>query len=170
MHDWLSVSEIGFALTNSDVVSTRVVLQVWRTRVYDSATSSINFVYEGESNIIPSQVIREALRILEKTTYTMVVSDNTMKEFFNWLNYIGSMPRLGLLKRANLRSEWNFFDYITRAFTRKCTNFDVNTQTSQQIGYSLITRTNFDFGHYLVHAIGDRIKSNVTKVYFTRFI
>lgn len=33
IQDCLSVSEIGFSLTNPDIISARAVLQVWRTGV-----------------------------------------------------------------------------------------------------------------------------------------
>lgn len=104
IHDWLSVIEIEFAHTNLDVVSARAVLQVWRTGVYNSVTFSITFEHDCESKIITSQVV-EALQIPANTKYTIYVSDNTMREFFNGLNYRENMARLGLLKRTDLRRE-----------------------------------------------------------------
>lgn len=84
---------------------------------------------------------------------------------------MGSMTRLGL-RMANLRRECNvFFDCIRRTLiASKCTNFDVITQISQQIEYSLIIGTNFDIGHNIVNPIGERINSYANNIYFTLYI
>lgn len=48
------------------------------------------------------------------------------------------LAKLGQLKKPGLRKEWNlYFDYITRAFSNKYTNFDSLPIISRQIRYSL---------------------------------
>lgn len=81
------------------------------------------------------------------------------------------MLRLGKIIWLKFRMELNFyFDYIIRAFTSKCTNFDVINQISEQVGYSLICSTSFDFGRHILHAIGERINVDREKIYFSRFL
>lgn len=63
-----------------------------------------------------------------------------------------------------------YFDYIGRAFTTKCSNFDLITQVIQHIGYSIIFGFHYDFGNNLLTAIGERIASHRTQVYITRFL
>lgn len=73
------------------------------------------------------------------------------------IHYSDDMSRLRLLKRPKLWREWNFFsDCIGRAFITKCFNFDALTQTTQQIGYSLIVGYDYDFGRNIVKFIGER--------------
>lgn len=72
---------------------------------------------------------------------------------------------------SKLWKEWNFFfDTIGKCFMNKCSNFNALTQTTQQIGYSLITNDNFDYGHLLGEYIGNRIYESMSIIYFGRFL
>lgn len=78
---------------------------------------------------------------------------------------------MGHLVRTKLRKEWNFFfDTIGKCFSNKYSNFEALTQTSQHIGYSLISNDNYDFAPKLLEYIGIRIKDNINVVYTTRFV
>lgn len=113
----------------------------------------------------------QALGIHVHTSYLVSITDGSIRTFIEKIGYNGVMTRLGLLTRPKLRREWNFyFNYIRRAFTIKCRNFNAITQTTQQIWYSLIFDYNYDFNHNLIHALGDRIKYYSTKVYFPKFL
>ena len=88
----------------------------------------------------------------------------------NFFGYSGSTERMGDLKRPNLCKEWSFFyDFITRAFGNKCSNFDAVPLFSQQIGYSLIHNLKFDIATPVLRFIGERRKENRNIVHYARF-
>ncbi|KAK1365405.1 hypothetical protein POM88_040966 [Heracleum sosnowskyi] len=86
------------------------------------------------------------------------------------IGYSGSLARTGNLKRPLLRKEWSFFfDCITRAFGKKCTNWDAIPIDSLQIGYSLLYDAHFDFAILVLNNIGEKMTENRGVVYFARF-
>ncbi|KAK1360566.1 hypothetical protein POM88_045040 [Heracleum sosnowskyi] len=86
------------------------------------------------------------------------------------IGYSGSLARTGNLKRPLLRKEWSFFfDCITRAFGKKCTNWDAIPIDNLQIGYSLLYDAHFDFSRLVLNNIGEKMTENRGVVYFTRF-
>lgn len=102
--------------------------------------------------------------------YTFLTWDEEIRHFFNLIGYEGSLAKIGQIKRPGPRKEWNFyFDCITRAFSSKCTNFDALSIMTQQIGYSLIYDTHYDFCKVLLNFIGDRLSADRETVYYVRF-
>ena len=86
------------------------------------------------------------------------------------IGYDKSLSKLGHLKRPYIRREWSyFFDYITRAFANKCSNFDAIPILSQQIGYALLNQTYSDYATAILDFIGDRMNEDPNTVYFARF-
>ena len=86
------------------------------------------------------------------------------------LGYERTLEKLGQLKRSYIRRECSFFfDYITKAFANKCSNFDAIPIFSQQIGYALINQTDFDYASVVLGFIGDRMTENRNTVYFSTF-
>ncbi|KAL8133306.1 hypothetical protein AgCh_008680 [Apium graveolens] len=125
VQDLLAHSEIGYALTQPQVISSQQVLTFWWTGHFDNGGAT---------------------------------------------GYEKSLAKLGQLKRTHIRKEWSFFfDCITKAFTNKCSNFDVIPIMSQHIGYAIIHQTHFDFASAVLGFIGDRMTEDRNVVYFARF-
>ena len=171
--DFLRSSPIGYALTHPEEISGKSVLQIWQNAVVDVSGTSviIKFTYdEKEYSITPSVVVK-ALQLPEVSSYDLSYPDDLIREFIGSLGYNGDRSKLGKLVRAKLRKEWNFFfDCIGKCFTNKCSNYDALTQTTQQIGYSIVHNLNFDIASKLLEYIGIRITENTKTVYFNRFL
>ncbi|KAK1397460.1 hypothetical protein POM88_007323 [Heracleum sosnowskyi] len=86
------------------------------------------------------------------------------------IGYSGPLSKIGQLKRPLLRKEWSFFfDCITRAFGKKCTNWDAIPTDNLQIGYSLLYGSQFDVARLVLTNIGEKMLENRNVVYFSRF-
>lgn len=116
-------------------------------------------------------VLCEALHIPVHNLYYIFIWHDIIRCFMTSISYDEIMARLGQLKRPCLKMEWDFyFKCITRAFTNICTDFDVITQISQQIGCSLIHGFHYNFGRNILSFITERMIENRTKVYYARFV
>lgn len=129
IQDFLLSSEVGFTLINPPVISRRQVLEFWRTANFDdggdNGIPSIVFSHGDEDMVVTPTTVRAALHLPNHESYTIYTGDSPMRDFFTSISYSGPLDKMGQLKRLGLRKEWNFyFDYITRAFSKNCTNFD----------------------------------------------
>ncbi|KAL8116656.1 hypothetical protein AgCh_022995 [Apium graveolens] len=166
-------SEIGYALTQPQTISSQQVLTFWRTRIFDdggaTGTPSIVFEVNDVEHVVTPGAVRKALHLPEGSTFS-TVEDPVLQQLMASLGYEKSLGKLGQLKRANIKKEWSyFFDCITKAFANKCSNFDAIPIMSQQIGCALIHQTHFDFSSVVLGFIGDRMIENRNVVYFARF-
>ena len=115
--------------------------------------------------------VRKALHLPEDVEFTPAIGEELLQNMMASLGYEKSLARMGTLVRKHLRKEWSFFfDCLTRAFGNKCTNFDAIPSLSQQIGYSLLHSTHFDYARTILCFIGDRMQEDPHCVYFARFV
>ncbi|XP_074332607.1 glycolipid transfer protein 2-like isoform X2 [Apium graveolens] len=136
--DFLTSSDIGFALTEPTSISGVQVLEFWRSGVYDNggAHGSPSLIFSSGENeyVVTLSTVRQALQLPEDCVYS-TVDDSVLQNMMVSLGYEGTLTKLGQLKRSFIRREWSFFfDCITKAFANKCTNFDAIPIFSQQIG------------------------------------
>ena len=133
VQNFLKSSSIGYALVQPESISITVVIAIWSTAEVEE--EAIKFKYADQEYVITPEVVRQALRLHEVTSFAPLYPDEEIKSFINSLGYNGDTSKLGKLVRAKLRKEWNFyFDCIAKCFTNKSSNFDALTQTAQQIG------------------------------------
>lgn len=152
IQDYLSISPIGFDLTNPSTVSARVVLHIWRTVEYFDGDANrapnISFMHDGKTLYITPKMVVETLHLPDVQAHVESYPDEVIRTFLMKIGYIGYLSRHGKLTRPNLHREWSFyFDYIGRAFTTKCTNFNAIIHTTQHVGYSLIHGYDYNFGY-----------------------
>lgn len=92
IQEFLSISDVGFALTNPDEISARALLKIWRTEVYADGGAnqapSITFMHENELKVIIPRVVCEALGIHVHTAYNVSIPDDTIRTFFSQLGYL----------------------------------------------------------------------------------
>ena len=169
VQDFLRTSSIGYALVQPETISPTAVIAIWSTAEVEE--EAIKFKYADKEYVITSEVIRQALRLPEVTSYAPLYPDETIKSFIHSLGYNGDTSKLGKLVRAKLRKEWNFyFDCIAKCFTNKSSNFDALTQTAQQIGYCLYKNTDFDYASLIFEYISMRLNDKRQVIYFSRFL
>ena len=145
IQDFLTSSDIGYALTQPDAVSGTQVLEFWRSGVYDDGgaqgSPSIIFSSGEDEYVVTLSTVRQALQLPENCVYS-TVEDPVLQNMMASLGYERTLAKLGQLKRSYIRREWSFFfDCITKTFANKCFNFDAIPIFSQQIGYALINQT-----------------------------
>ncbi|KAK1361759.1 hypothetical protein POM88_046233 [Heracleum sosnowskyi] len=141
--NFLAQSDIGQALVEPTRLSGTQIKAFWETGVYD----------DGDFN-----------------AFTISVGDSDLQRMMREIGYSGPLARTGNLKRPFLRKEWSFFfNCITRAFGKKCTNWDAIPIDSLQIGYSLLYGAHFDFARLVLNNIGEKMTENRNVVYFARF-
>ncbi|KAL8120418.1 hypothetical protein AgCh_017557 [Apium graveolens] len=138
VQDFLANSEIGYALTQPQTISSQQVLTFWRTGIFDdggaTGTPSIVFEVNDVEHVVTPGAVCKALHLPEGCTFS-TVEDPVLQHLMASLGYEKSLGKLGQLKRENIRKEWSFFfDCITKAFANKCSNFDAISIMSQQIG------------------------------------
>ncbi|KAK1366700.1 hypothetical protein POM88_042261 [Heracleum sosnowskyi] len=172
--NFLAQSTIGHALVEPAHLSGLQIKAFWETGVYDdggeTGTPSIVFEFEEQEYVVTPGTIRAALGFGEFTAYTISVGDVDLQRMMTEIGYSGPITRIGQLKRPFLRKEWSFFfDCITRAFGKKCTNWDAIPIDNLQIGYSLLYNTNYDFARLVLSNIGEKMTENRGVVYFARF-
>ena len=175
IQDFLANSEIGFALTQPEQISPDQVLTFWRTGLYDDGgrhgTPSIVFTVQEVEYVVTPLTVRKALHLPEDVNFTPAVGLELLQNMMASLGYEESLASMGQLVRKHIRREWGFFfDCITKAFGNKCSNFDALPILSQQIGYSLIHSTHFDYARTILCYIGDRMTEDPQCVYFARFV
>ncbi|KAK1373624.1 hypothetical protein POM88_029817 [Heracleum sosnowskyi] len=141
--NFLVQSDIGYALVEPAKLSGLQIKAFWETGVYDdrgeSGTPSTVFEFEEQEFVVTPTTVRDALGFEDFNAYTISVGDAELQRMMREIGYTGSLARTGNLKRPLLRKEWSFFfDSITRAFGKKCTNWDAIPIDSLQIGYSLL--------------------------------
>ena len=169
VQDFLKSSSIGYALVQPETISTSAVIFIWSTA--EVQEDSIKFTYADKEYVITPEVVRQALKLPEVTSYAPSYPDDEIKNFIESLGYNGDTSKLGKLVRAKLRKEWNFyFDCITKCFTNKSSNFDALTQTAQQIGYCLFNNTDFDYASLILEYISMRLNDKRQVIYFSRFL
>ena len=118
--------------------------------------------------MVTVSTVRQALHLPEDCIFS-TVEEPALQQMMANLGYEKLLSKLGQLKRLYIRKEWSFyFDYITRTFANKCSNFDGIPILSQQIGYALITQSHFDFANAVLGFIGDRMIEDRNTVYFAR--
>ncbi|KAK1369518.1 hypothetical protein POM88_035610 [Heracleum sosnowskyi] len=171
---FLTNSDIGHALTEPMKLSGSQIRAFWQTGVYDNGgeagSPSIVFEYQNQEFVVTPVTVRDALNFEDFNSYTISVGDGDLLRMMREIGYSGSLTKVGQLKRPFLRKEWSFFfDCITRAFGKKCTNWDAIPTDSLQIGYSLLYGTHFDFARLVLHNIGEKMTENRGVVYFARF-
>ena len=175
VQDFLEHSEIGFSLTQPQSISTDQVVRFWSTGYYydggQQGTPSIVFTVEDVEYMVTPTTVRRALHLPEDVTFTGAVNEVLLQNMMASMGYEASLAKMGGLCRKHLRKEWSFFfDCITRAFCNKCSNFDAIPILSQQIGYSLIHSTHFEYARTILCFIGDRMQEDPHCVYFFRFV
>lgn len=171
--NFLTDSEIGRALVEPPTLSAAQIISFWQSSTYDdggeNGTPSIIFKYEETEYVITPTTVRQTVGFDTHSAYS-VVGEGYLKEMLQQIGYSGSLARLRQVKWPHLRKEWSFFfDYITRAFGKKVTNWDAVPIDSLQIGYSLLYGSNFDFGRLVLMNIGEKLSESSTTVYFDRF-
>ncbi|KAK1401343.1 hypothetical protein POM88_000948 [Heracleum sosnowskyi] len=174
IQNFLAQSEIGRALVEPAKLYGSQIKAFWETSVYDdggdSGTPSIVFEFQETEFVITPGTVREAMGFENSDGYTIAVGDTDLQRMMQAIGYTGSLEKIGQLKRPLLRKEWSFFfDCITRAFGKKCTNWDAIPIDSLQIGYSLLFNSNYDFARLVLMNIGEKLTENRHVVYFSRF-
>ncbi|XP_074348798.1 uncharacterized protein LOC141687424 [Apium graveolens] len=172
--DFLSHSEIGFALTQPFSICGTQVLTFWRTGHYDyggkHGTPSIVFTANEVEYVVTPGAVRKALHLPESCQFSSAVEEPLLQQMMANLGYEQSLAKLGQLKRPYIRKEWSFFfNCITKTFANKCSNFDAIPILTQQIGYALLNLSHFDYAKTMLCFIGDRMKEDKNVVYFARF-
>ncbi|KAK1397666.1 hypothetical protein POM88_007529 [Heracleum sosnowskyi] len=172
--NFLAQSAIEHALVEPAQLSGLQIKAFWETGFYDdggeTGTPSIVFEFEEQEYVVTPGTVRATLGFGEFTAYTISVGDVDLQRMMTEIGYSGPIERIGQLKRPFLRKEWSFFfDCITRAFGKKCTNWDAIPIDSLQIGYSLLYNTNYDFARLVLSNIGEKMTENRGVVYFARF-
>ncbi|KAK1383216.1 hypothetical protein POM88_020951 [Heracleum sosnowskyi] len=143
IQDFLSNSDIGTALTAPLKLSASQIRSLWQTGTYDnggeSGSPSIIFEFQGDEFTVTPTTVRDALGLEDFNAFIISVGDSELVKMMREIGYSGPLTKIGQLKRPFLRKEWSFFfDCITRAFGKKCTNWDAIPTDSLQIGYSLL--------------------------------
>ncbi|KAK1386919.1 hypothetical protein POM88_015097 [Heracleum sosnowskyi] len=167
-------SDIGTALTAPLKLSATQIKAFWQTGAYDNGgengSPSIIFQFQDNDYTVTPRTVRDALDLEDFNSFTVAVGDYELVRMMQEIGYSGSLTKIGQLKRPLLRKEWSFFfDCITRAFGKKCTNWDAIPTDSLQIGYSLLYGSNFDIARLVLHNIGEKMLENRNVVYFSRF-
>ncbi|KAK1352109.1 hypothetical protein POM88_053613 [Heracleum sosnowskyi] len=174
IQNFLSNSDVGTALIAPLKLSASQIRTFWQTGTYDnggeSGSPSIIFEFQGEEFVVTPTTVRDALGLEDFNAFTISVGDSELVRMMREIGYSGPLTKLGQLKRPLLRKEWSFFfDCITRAFGKKCTNWDAIPTDSLQIGYSLLYGGNFDVARLVLNNIGEKMTENRGVVYFARF-
>ncbi|KAK1360911.1 hypothetical protein POM88_045385 [Heracleum sosnowskyi] len=161
IHDFLTSSQLKYALTEPASVSFKSVMQVWNSVSFDKGHSGsilMSFEYDGVTHYVTPAIVEEALHLpILGDAVPDNVSDSTLFEFVTKLGYNGEVKIYGNLFRTKLKKEYNyFFDTISRCFLNKTSNFDALPPGSLKIGYSLIYSTVFDYGSFILKALSDR--------------
>ncbi|KAK1372292.1 hypothetical protein POM88_028485 [Heracleum sosnowskyi] len=172
--NFLAQSDIGHALVAPAKLSGSQIKAFWETGVYDdggeSGTPSIIFEFAEEEYVVTPTTVRDALGCEDFNAFTISVGDSDLQRMMREIGYSGSLARTGNLKRPFLRKEWSFFfDCITRAFGKKCTNWDAIPIDSLQIGYFLLYGAHFDYARLVLNNIGEKMTENRSVVYFSHF-
>ncbi|KAK1402415.1 hypothetical protein POM88_002020 [Heracleum sosnowskyi] len=167
-------SDIGTALTAPSKLSATQIRTFWQTGTYDnggeSGSPSIIFEFQGDEFVVTPTTVRDALGLEDFNAFTISVGDFELVRMMGEIGYTGPLTKIGQLKRPFLRKEWSFFfDCITRAFGKKCTNWDAIPTDSLQIGYSLLYGSHFDVARLVLTNIGEKMLENRNVVYFSRF-
>ncbi|KAK1401154.1 hypothetical protein POM88_000759 [Heracleum sosnowskyi] len=173
IQSFLSNSDIGTALTELSKLSASQIRTFWQTGTYDdggeSGSPSIIFEFQGDEFTVTPTTVRDALGLEDFNAFT-TVGDFELVRMMREIGYSGPLTKIGQLKRPFLRKEWSFFfDCITRAFGKKCTNWDAIPTDSLQIGYSLLYGSHFDVARLVLTNIGEKMLENRNVVYFSRF-
>ncbi|KAL8125258.1 hypothetical protein AgCh_012805 [Apium graveolens] len=131
-----------------------------------NGSPSLVFEFDNTTRIVTPQAVRDALQLPTYTSHSSLVCDIEMRRFFTEISYDKDLNNIGQLKRNGLRKEWNFFfDCITKVFNNKYLNFDALPIMTQQIGYSLIDGSRYDYGRVVLSFIGDMINADRNIVY-----
>ncbi|KAK1393703.1 hypothetical protein POM88_012759 [Heracleum sosnowskyi] len=174
IQNFLSNSDIGTALTAPLKLSASQIRTLWQTGTYDNGgetgSPSIIFEFQEEEFTVTPTTVRDALGLEDFNAFTISVGDSELVRMMREIGYSGPLTKIGQLKRPFLRKEWSFFfDCITRAFGKKCTNWDAIPTDSLQIGYSLLYGGNFDVARLVLNNIGEKMTEHRGVVYFARF-
>ncbi|KAK1393466.1 hypothetical protein POM88_012522 [Heracleum sosnowskyi] len=172
--EFLAQSAIGRALVEPSTLYGSQIKAFWETGSYDdggdSGNPSIIFEFQEAEYVITSGTIRTAMGFPEYSSYTIGMGDIDLLRMMREIGYSGPLTKVGQLKRSFLRKEWSFFfDYITRPFGKKCTNWDAIPTDNLQIGYSLLFDNHFDFARLVLNNLGEKMTENRGVVYFSRF-
>ncbi|KAK1351404.1 hypothetical protein POM88_054377 [Heracleum sosnowskyi] len=174
IQNFLSNSDIGTALTAPLKLSASQIRTFWQTGTYDdggeTGSPSIIFEFQEAEFTVTPTTVRDALGLEDFNAFTISVGDSELIRMMREIGYSGPLTKIGQLKRPLLRKEWSFFfDCITRAFGKKCMNWDAIPTDSLQLGYSLLYGNNFDVARLVLTNIGEKMTENRSVVYFARF-
>ncbi|KAK1356369.1 hypothetical protein POM88_049625 [Heracleum sosnowskyi] len=149
------------------MVNTDVLCEIRRG---ETGSPSIIFEFQEEEFTVTPTNVRDALGLEDFNAFTISVGDSELIRMMREIGYSRPLTKIGQLKRPLLRKEWSFFfDCITRAFGKKCTNWDAIPTDSLQLGYSLLYGNNFDVARLVLTNIGEKMTENRSVVYFARF-
>ncbi|KAL1834214.1 hypothetical protein ACET3Z_003865 [Daucus carota] len=106
--DFLRISPISYALTESPPIYAEIVDEMWRTADCNSPGGGISFTIKGNPYILTPSVINEALHFpnsdLENTpTSAAIIS------MLKAINYAASPWFLGRINTKHFRKEWSYF-------------------------------------------------------------
>ncbi|KAK1365606.1 hypothetical protein POM88_041167 [Heracleum sosnowskyi] len=166
IQNFLSNSDIGTALTAPLKLSASQIRTFWQTGTYDdggeTGSPSIIFEFQEEEFTVTPTTVRDALGLEDFNAFTISVGDSELIRMMREIGYSGPLTKIGQLKRPLLRKEWSFFfNCITRAFGKKCTNWDAIPTDSLQIGYSLLYGSNFDVARLVLNNIVEIAENDV---------
>ncbi|KAL6500616.1 hypothetical protein OROHE_025413 [Orobanche hederae] len=175
IQSFLAHSDVATTLTAPPTLYGSQINAFWETGIFDdgedSGSPSITFTVNDVERLVTLTTVRTALGFPAHTSYTTAVGDSELVTMMEAIGYDGPLDKLGQLKRPYLRKEWSFFfDCITRAFEKKCTNWDAIPKPSLQIGYSILYGSQFDYARHVLLNIGAKMDEDRTTVYFARFV
>ena len=91
IQDFLSRSEIGYALTQPQLLSGKQILEFWRSGVYDdggeNGSPSIIFTTGEDEHLVTLSTIRQALHLPENCTYSSLVGELALQNMMANLGY-----------------------------------------------------------------------------------
>ena len=98
VQDFLRASPIGYALIQSESISTKAVIQIWSTA--EIGEGIIKFTHAEKEYSITPDVVREALRLPQVASFAPLYPDDEIKNFIESLGYNGDTSKLGKLVRG----------------------------------------------------------------------
>ena len=109
VQDFLEHSEIGFALTQPQSISTEQVVRFWSTGYYDDGsqqgTPSIIFTVQDVEYMVTPTTVHRALHLPEDVIFTGAVNEVLLQNMMASLGYEASLAKMGGLGRKHLRKE-----------------------------------------------------------------
>ncbi|KAL1824142.1 hypothetical protein ACET3Z_010920 [Daucus carota] len=176
---FLSESYLAGALNANPILYLDVLHQFWTTAVcttvvQDAVTSLVvNCSIGGQEIEITANDANLALG-LPTENYGAMPTEDELIEFFDFINYSGSIT-LASLNRTNLRKEWSFvFDAVVWAFTCRKTGFDNISSVVQKLVFSMAHNRHINVGALILEELSTRLTMPLDKrgkkIFLPRFI